>query len=530
MNLKTWKIGMVLAIYGILLTGVAVADVQMKEFAYKPWGAYYITTGDDASNGYNFAGYADNKIPNLRPNVNLNVKLYNATTHSGQLHKVLINDNSVKAINVSSGISLGDGYIFKVVDYDRSARTILINLIRETYAIALDSNYVGGGGSGGGSGGGGDVLDSTPLSPGDTYVYSKKLGNASDVPVILIHIDNIYVDNNTTTVYINGIFQVSESYITILPKLNIISWSNNFTNDKQLNLTVPVAKTIKFDIVSNDVADVFAHSTNGTLIISSCIDKKNCYQDVRFDSVGIFYVNNIVINNTHGSDSKTWYVTVLPINLTPTQTVKPTPTQTVKPTPTITIPTVIPTQTATAIPTITHTPISKSAELKVIYEIGAGNDRQHKIVTIRIKNIGNATASYINAKFENPSQIEAKILSGGEQVKDTFTWKGELKPEEDHGIEYSVNAVVGQEIGIQYEITYAKISPEEKAMALGISVMPENADALLSPSDYITIFCKIWLFIKESPGFEYVITLIAFILVIIKIRKREGNKTPSSRS
>ncbi|MCD4845705.1 MAG: hypothetical protein K8R25_14580 [Methanosarcinales archaeon] len=61
----------------------------------------------------------------------------------------------------------------------------------------------------------GECIYETILSEGSTFTYKKDLGCAEDIPIIVIHIDTVFRGLETSTINIDGIFQISDNYINI---------------------------------------------------------------------------------------------------------------------------------------------------------------------------------------------------------------------------------------------------------------------------------------------------------------------------
>lgn len=493
-DLKFFRLFLVIWFISLFQLGAIAggSPLTVQNFNYGEWGSYYTVTYTDEPY---FAGYVSGKISSWR-----DIFTYNATSSTGQVHKVIINENTIHTLYLENTLSLKEGYVLKVKDFDMrdpKVGSVYLTLSR------------------------GSEIYSDVLQAMDTYVYSKKVGNMSDLPIIAVHLDAIGSDENGVFVTIDGLFEISEEVIALTSPsdtpMKIISWSNNQTNDQQLHITVPLNSIRRFQIIQNNIGQIFGHNTNGTLIEALCLDIKNCYQDVRFDKgEGSYYVSNYATSMTLGSDTKTWYVTVLPITntLTPTPTI--TSTQTLTPTPTITS-----SQTLTPTPTPTSIQIpdiKQRAQLQVTYEIGSLiNDR----VTIKVflKNVGDATASNINLTIEHPHELEPIAISGSEKIGDTIAWKGELSTNEEHISEYSVKAIIGKDIEIPLKVTYAKITPEEKARALGIS--PYAAEASINPQDLETILMIIKI-LKEIPGFTALAAIMILALVTIILRREKA--------
>jgi S-layer protein (TIGR01567 family) len=135
-----------------------------------------------------FAGYTGNTHP---PNPSTSVGGKNAL-NQGQLHKVLIDDDTRRTISLGGTVSLKEGYVLKAEDIDAGARTMLISLLKD-----------------------GDLIDTTPLSAGQTYVYTKRVRAISDLPIIMVRFDSVFSGREVQAAFLRGMFQISESYATV---------------------------------------------------------------------------------------------------------------------------------------------------------------------------------------------------------------------------------------------------------------------------------------------------------------------------
>ncbi|MCZ7356109.1 MAG: S-layer protein domain-containing protein [Candidatus Methanoperedens sp.] len=166
-------------------------------------GLVYTTTPEDVSFGYSgfgsyevigfmaekyFAAYTASSNP---PDPTTGIVAKSALSQ-GQLHKVLIDDDTKRTISVGGTLALQEGYVLKAKDIDMSARTMLISLLKD-----------------------GNEVDSTPLSAGQTYVYVKRVGAVSDLPIIMARFDSVFSGTEVQAAFLQGLFQVSENYATI---------------------------------------------------------------------------------------------------------------------------------------------------------------------------------------------------------------------------------------------------------------------------------------------------------------------------
>jgi S-layer protein (TIGR01567 family) len=128
-----------------------------------------------------FAGYPDNEFTD-------DVSLLS----DGKLSKVLIDDDSQTSLYSGSSLILEEGYELAVVEVDTNGDSVMINLLQD-----------------------GDEVDTGIVSSDDDYVYEKDIGSVDDVPIIVIHFDEIFQGTETNAVFIEGIFQISEDLVEV---------------------------------------------------------------------------------------------------------------------------------------------------------------------------------------------------------------------------------------------------------------------------------------------------------------------------
>ena len=134
-----------------------------------------------------FAGYTDNTKP---PKPTESVKKISVIAQ-GQLHKVLMDDDQKRTLVVGSTITLKEGYVLKAKDV--GDRTMLISLLKD----------------------GNEVDSASFLNAGDTYIYKKKVGSVSDLPIIMVKFDTVFMGKESQMAMLKGIFQISENYIEV---------------------------------------------------------------------------------------------------------------------------------------------------------------------------------------------------------------------------------------------------------------------------------------------------------------------------
>lgn len=206
---------------------------QSVSFKEKRFGSYNVI-GFMASKY--FAGYT------ARSNVTGGT-VYN-TIGSKQLHRVLADDNTQRAVYAGSTLTLNDGYVLKVRDVDiTGGQIVLLQLLKD-----------------------GSEVDTTAIRAGNTYIYSKRVGSVTDLPIIAAHMETVFTGREANAVFVKGIFQISESYTSVnqgdryaIMEVTAVSDANiEMKNPSSVSLsragTVDVMGSIKFKVAdSSDV-------------------------------------------------------------------------------------------------------------------------------------------------------------------------------------------------------------------------------------------------------------------------------------
>ncbi|WP_340818411.1 S-layer protein domain-containing protein [Methanolobus sp. WCC4] len=179
------------------------------DFKHGDWGSYQVIgfIGEKYFSGYT----SDTKFPGDEASL----------IPDGIITKILIDDNRNVPFNSSSPILLENGYILNLVEVDTSGSRAFITLEKD-----------------------GELLDTGIVAADDDYVYEINLRN-NDVPIIVVHFNNITHGNETNPVFVNGIFQVSEDYLLLeegdlYSEMELTYYSDNgigMENDNQINLS-----------------------------------------------------------------------------------------------------------------------------------------------------------------------------------------------------------------------------------------------------------------------------------------------------
>ncbi|WP_440948776.1 S-layer protein domain-containing protein [Methanosarcina sp. T3] len=197
------------------------------EFEFGDWGTYQVI--GFMAERY-FAGYTENSSF-----VNDDISVIS----EGQLSKILIDSDDRKSLYTGSSLILEEGYSLNIVEVDVSGDKVWVQLEKD-----------------------GDVIDDGFLSSDSDYVYETELGDAEDVPLIAVHLAQIFSGTETNAVFVEGIFQVSDEYVKIengdrFGKMEISSTSSSgITMENRDSFTLSKGDTVEImGILSFLVAD-----------------------------------------------------------------------------------------------------------------------------------------------------------------------------------------------------------------------------------------------------------------------------------
>jgi len=200
-----------------------------SNFEHSDWGKYQVI--GFMAEKY-FAGYTSATDINGVSSVSM--------ISSGQLSKVLIDDDDKKSVYSGSSLNLEDGYKLNIVQVDKSGDKVLVTLTKD-----------------------GEELDESIIDGSGDYIYVTDLGDTDDVPIVAVHFTSIFSGTESNAVTIQGIFQISEEYLALedgesYGKMEITGFSEDhieMTNDDSISLskgkTIELMGKISF-IVADD--------------------------------------------------------------------------------------------------------------------------------------------------------------------------------------------------------------------------------------------------------------------------------------
>jgi S-layer protein (TIGR01567 family) len=201
------------------------------KFEHKNWGTYQVI--GFMAERY-FAGYTGNSTF-----VNDDISVIS----DGQLSKILIDSDDKRSLYTGSTLILEEGYSLNIVEVDVNGNKVWVQLEKD-----------------------GDVIDNGFLSSNSDYVYKTSLGKTEDVPLIAVHLAQIFQGTETSAVFVEGIFQVSDKYVQIkngddFGKMEVSSTSSSGITMKNPNsITLSRGDTInimgKLSFVVADASDI----------------------------------------------------------------------------------------------------------------------------------------------------------------------------------------------------------------------------------------------------------------------------------
>ncbi len=161
-----------------------------------------------------------------------------------ELREVLIDDDEEYTVDTGSVLQLEEGYEIRIKEIDLDGNKVW-------FALAKD----------------GEEVDSKVIDPRDlgssTYKYEIDL-SGEDLPLVMIHVSNIFSGAETSLVTVDGIFQISDDYTTVASgdkygDMEIDSISGDtirMTNDNSISLrkgkSVPVMGDVSFLVADSD--------------------------------------------------------------------------------------------------------------------------------------------------------------------------------------------------------------------------------------------------------------------------------------
>ncbi len=212
--------------------GDLVYKTQSDSVAFdrSAWGEYYVAgfMGEKY-----FAGYSSSIGKDV-------FGVDKSLMDRGRLSKVLMDTDDGTNLYVGEELELEQNYYFRITEIDINGKKAMVELYKS-----------------------GALVDDTILDAGDTYVYEKDVGGLSDVPVIAVHIDDVFRGTEESIVTTDGVFQIADKTKSVesgqdFDEMEVTSTSSSsitLKNRNDLSLgkgdTVPVFGSVQFEVADN---------------------------------------------------------------------------------------------------------------------------------------------------------------------------------------------------------------------------------------------------------------------------------------
>ncbi|AKB76395.1 S-layer family duplication domain protein [Methanosarcina lacustris Z-7289] len=151
------------------------------DFEYRNWGSYQVI--GFMAEKY-FAGYSKENSTVIGDDI--------SPISDGILAKILIDNDDKKSAYSGEALALEDGYSLNIVEVDVNGNTVWVQLEKD-----------------------GKVVDDNFITSGQDYVYKTALGDSEDVPIIIAHFGTVFAGAETSAVFIQGLFQISDNYMEL---------------------------------------------------------------------------------------------------------------------------------------------------------------------------------------------------------------------------------------------------------------------------------------------------------------------------
>jgi S-layer protein (TIGR01567 family) len=172
----------------VVSSGRSVDDGELT-YTTNPISKNFEHSGDDWNTfqsigfmGYTyFAGYESNSF----------VSSDRSLIKEGKLSKILIDEDKKHTLHIGNSLTLEEGYSLRIDEISRDGGALMLALLKNGEEITTDI-----------------------ASEGDTYLYEIDV-DGTDIPIIVAHIDSVFRGMETNSVFIDGLFQISDSFTTV---------------------------------------------------------------------------------------------------------------------------------------------------------------------------------------------------------------------------------------------------------------------------------------------------------------------------
>ncbi len=245
------------------------------DFEYNAWGSYQII--GFMAEKY-FAGYTTDGSKVIGDDI--------SPISSGVLSKILIDSDDKNSAYSGDSFTLEEGYSLNIVEVDVNGESVWVQLEKD-----------------------GNVVDDAFVASGDNYVYETNLGEAEDVPIIIVHFGTVFAGAETSAVFVQGLFQISDNYVELengdtFGEMEVTSLSSNeikMKNDDNVGLdkgdTIDLMGKIKIQVADDnklrfapvlDTSEAGTYELRGTVYDEKINGKTASWTPFNFEG---FYYN-----------------------------------------------------------------------------------------------------------------------------------------------------------------------------------------------------------------------------------------------
>ena len=154
---------------------------QNVQFEHNNWGNF--TVVGFMADKY-FAGYEDGAVNGRIDGVSL--------LSDNILAKVLTDTDDKESMYSGSALVLENGYSLNIMEVDVNGDTVWVQLEKD-----------------------GEVVDDAFVTSNEDYIYETTIGEAENIPMIIVHFGTVFSGSETSAVFTEGIFQISDEYTEV---------------------------------------------------------------------------------------------------------------------------------------------------------------------------------------------------------------------------------------------------------------------------------------------------------------------------
>jgi S-layer protein (TIGR01567 family) len=210
---------------------VYITKAQPRDFEFYPWGEYEVIRffGESYFAAYDAEKESTDETDQLAP------VLYDSSVDRNmmadeQICKILMNDDEEQTISSSQPLMLEEGYKLAVKAMDNDGKKIHLELFKDDEVI--DSKVI-------------KVSPENVNIMDETYYYKKDVGNTDDIVIIGVHFKNGFGGSDQNFVTIDGVWQISETPLSIKKDTKYAKMSIRDVNSTSL--------IIRMDNKDNDI-------------------------------------------------------------------------------------------------------------------------------------------------------------------------------------------------------------------------------------------------------------------------------------